>query len=333
MISQSQSMTSPEPPDSSLPVSRVQVDAIISALDVSFVKLAECVVASGWRLSLSGTNAPAIHYCAHGNGVLLTDRWAPIELSPHTLVILPSNSHFSLEVDCPPVSRTVKGHLAQTAPDVVRRFHAGPAEPALILICGYFKALFGASIDLFDTLQAPIVETFSVEDRIDRKLGEALDELVSQETGTGAMSAGLLKLVLIALLRRSMTSRQVWAERFALLHDPQIARAFSEMAARPSAPHTVQSLAQIAGLSRSAFMSRFMKVFGKSPMATLRQIRMRHAANLLSAKIMSIDQVARAAGYEGRSSFSRAFRKVYGNDPTEHRHLQNLRLVDGVEGE
>ena len=62
----------------------------------------------------------------------------------------------------------------------------------------------------------------------------------------GAMARGLLKLVLVALLRRSLAFLNVWVERFSMLGDPQIARAFAEMAARPVAPHTVQSLSQLA---------------------------------------------------------------------------------------
>ena len=133
------------------------------------------------------------------------------------------------------------------------------------------------------------------------------------------MSAALLKLVLFALLRRCLVSTNTWVERFSILSDPPIARAFAEMASRLSVPHTVQSLSRAVGLSRSAFMARFSAAFGESPMSLLRQVRMRHAANLLAANALSIDQVALNAGYQSRSSFTRTFRRYYGSDPSAYR--------------
>jgi AraC family transcriptional activator of mtrCDE len=39
-------------------------------------------------------------------------------------------------------------------------------------------------------------------------------------------------------------------------------------------------------------MARFSAAFGDSPMSLLRRVRMRHAADLLTANALSIDQVA-----------------------------------------
>jgi len=133
------------------------------------------------------------------------------------------------------------------------------------------------------------------------------------------MATSLLKQVIIALVRRSMKSSQSWTDRFSILSDRQITRAFADMVARPGAPHTVQSLSRSAGLGRSAFMARFSAIFGHSPMGILRTLRMRQAALDLTTTTMPVDVVARNAGYESRSSFVRAFRTTYNSDPTEYR--------------
>ena len=64
------------------------------------------------------------------------------------------------------------------------------------------------------------------------------------------------------------------------------------MASRPSVPHTIQSLSHAVGLSRSAFTARFSAAFREPPMSLLNRVRMRHAADLLTANALSIDQVA-----------------------------------------
>jgi transcriptional regulator GlxA family with amidase domain len=156
-------------------------------------------------------------------------------------------------------------------------------------------------------------------DQLDQKLKSALAELVAQEVGFGAMTMALMKQVLLALLRRSFSSTSLWVERFAMLDDPQTARALSDMVAHPDAPHTVATLSRPSALSRSAFMLRFTKALGASPMTVLRQMRMRQAKVLLAADSLSIDQIARAVGYANRTSFFRAFRNAHGIDPSDYR--------------
>jgi AraC family transcriptional activator of mtrCDE len=147
----------------------------------------------------------------------------------------------------------------------------------------------------------------------------ALAELVAQEIGSAAMSSALLKQVIVALLRRSLRSMDLWIERFALLGDPQIARAFAEIVANPGARHSVESLARTAFLSRSAFMARFRSAVGRSPMTVLRDVRMRQAAEQLRAKAFTVDEVMHNAGYASRSSFVRAFHRAHGCDPSSYR--------------
>lgn len=50
---------------------------------------------------------------------------------------------------------------------------------------------------------------------------------------------------------------------------------------------------------------------------------MRFAASLLAANALSIEQVTHYAGYQSRSSFTRAFRKQYGTDPSDYRARAN----------
>ena len=72
-------------------------------------------------------------------------------------------------------------------------------------------------------------------------------------------------------------------------------------------------------MSRSAFADHFTSAFGQSPIEFLKQVRLYRAARLLEATNLPIKAVAKSVGYESRSYFSRAFRAVYGVDPTEYR--------------
>jgi AraC family transcriptional activator of mtrCDE len=302
-------MSSPKP---SLPVAAV--DKLMSGLEVEFVRLVECLVSPGWRLSMAANEVPGLHYTLSGMGRMIVAANPPIELMPHTLVITPPGKSFKLEARADNgrygQSGTLESRSFAFIPGELRRLVAGERAPEIVLICGYFRASYATSVELFGTLGAPIVEEFAAADQVDATLKAAMTELIEQEVGASAMSTTLLKQVLITILRRSLSSADRWAERFAALSDPRIARAFSDMLARPGAPHTVHTLAHTSGLSRSSFMARFTQAFGDSPMTVLRQLRMRRARTLLATNNLTLDQVAGTVGYSSRSSFHRAYRKA-----------------------
>jgi AraC family transcriptional activator of mtrCDE len=304
-------------------ISPADLNRLMSALDVQPVTLAECLVSPGYKLVMGGHACPGIHYVLEGTGLIYLRNDPPVKVEPHTLVIVPPDCPFQLEVlkgeEQPGATEAVKGADNMAIVDSVYRFTAGDVGPKTVLICGYFKTLYGASTDLFDTLAVPIVEKFCVDDQLDIKLKSAMAELIAQEIGCGAMSGALLKQVIVALVRKSLISMNVWVERFVMLSDPQIAHAFADMVAHPGKAHTIQTLAETACLSRSAFMARFTDVVGRSPMTVLRDLRMRQAAADLAAGNMSIDHVIRSSGYASRSSFARAFKQAYGIDPSGYR--------------
>jgi AraC-like DNA-binding protein len=299
---------------------RSDLDVLMTTLDVDVIGLIECLVSPGWRLSFGSADAPAIHYNLSGTGRMKVGGFAEFPLLPHTLVITPAKQPFHIEVDDGTAATTMNAVEARWDPrfgERVQRFVAGDVDPMVVLICGYFRATYGSSIDLFAGLSTPIVERFEPADELGSRLQAALAEISGRQVGMQAMTTAILKQVLVMLVRRSLNSASAWLERFSILSDRQIARAFADMVGRPAADHSVMALARKAGLSRSAFMARFVRAIGCSPMVALRQMRMKRAADMLAARTFSVEQIARAVGYKSRSSFLRAFRQVHGYVPAE----------------
>jgi AraC family transcriptional activator of mtrCDE len=312
-------------------LSTADLDNLLGALQIDVVALTEILVPRGHRAEMGTIDAPAIHYNLKGSGRISINRGPDMPLTPHQLVIVPPNTPFSIEVDGDDgAPRLITRDCWKRDEDGLLRVAVPNEKPEVVQICGFFNASFGQSVGLFRDLREPVVEQFEPSDMIDGKLREAMNELLSQEVGMGAMTASLLKQVIVALARRSLKSSQSWTDRFSILADRQITRAFADMVARPGAAHTVQSLASSAGLSRSAFMARFAEIFGRSPMAILRDLRMRQAALDLTMTTTPVDVVAHNAGYESRSSFVRAFRKAYNVDPSEYR--QRVKNGEGAKG-
>ena len=302
-------------------LSTTDLNNLMQALDIDVVALTELLVPSGHRVQFGTIDVPGIHYNLSGVGRMSINGGPETPLSPHLLIIVPPNTPFMIEVDGGNGPPKLISRDCWTRQDGILRVAVPDGQPEIVQICGFFNASFGQSVRLFGELREPVIEQFEPADKIDLKLREAINELLQQEVGVGAMTASLLKQIVVSLVRRSIRSSRRWTERFSILADKQVTRAFADMVARPGAAHSVQSLAHSAGLSRSAFMARFSAIFGRSPMVILRDLRMRQAAIDLTTTTMSIDVVAQNAGYESRSSFVRAFRKAHERDPSDYRQM------------
>ena len=80
------------------PAAAAELDRLIDTLMVKFVGLSECLVGEGYRLDLGGVDAPGIHYNLVGTGRMIVGDGDSIELRPHTMVVVPANSPFRIEV-------------------------------------------------------------------------------------------------------------------------------------------------------------------------------------------------------------------------------------------
>jgi AraC family transcriptional regulator len=82
----------------------------------------------------------------------------------------------------------------------------------------------------------------------------------------------------------------------------------------------VSMLANIASYSPWQFIKIFNQVFGKTPYAYLSQYRVEVAKNLLKhRKMMGVFEVARAAGFSSRSTFTRTMKQTIGICASEFR--------------
>lgn len=81
-------------------------------------------------------------------------------------------------------------------------------------------------------------------------------------------------------------------------------------------PPTIKQMALRVGLNRNELTIGFHELFGATPHAYAQTVRMEEAKDLLSAGQLSISEIARRVGYEGYSSFSRAYRMHYGYAPS-----------------
>lgn len=80
----------------------------------------------------------------------------------------------------------------------------------------------------------------------------------------------------------------------------------------------VVALASELGMSRSTLARKIKGITGKTPLDFIKDIKMKHACQMLKNKRMSIAEVVVALGYNDHKYFAASFREVYGMTPSEY---------------
>ena len=134
------------------------------------------------------------------------------------------------------------------------------------------------------------------------------------------MLAKLSEVMVVETLRRYMA--QLPAEHtgwLAGLRDRAVGQCLALMHAKPAHPWTVDAMAREVGASRSVLAERFTHFVGQSPMQYLVRWRMALATNYLRRSALSVARIAEEVGYESDATFSRAFRREFGEPPATWR--------------
>jgi AraC-like DNA-binding protein len=146
------------------------------------------------------------------------------------------------------------------------------------------------------------------------------EELRDPQPGGSLIAQQLVYIMLVQALRlylqKEAGSGVGWL--FALA-DPQMKTAITCMHDDPAHPWTLQELAGRAGMSRTVFAQKFKKRVGMTSMEYLTHWRMLLAGDRLTSSDTSVSRIAWSIGYETESAFGKAFKRVLGCSPREHR--------------
>lgn len=146
-----------------------------------------------------------------------------------------------------------------------------------------------------------------------------VDEAHRPDPGSSLMISRLIDLLVIRTLRSWAASQAVRVGWLGGLGEERIGRVLSAMHADPFRRWTVQSLADIAAMSRSIFAERFTAAVGEPPLRYLSRWRLTIAADLLRSGGLKVTEAAQRSGYASDAAFSRAFKAHFGYAPSEAR--------------
>ncbi|QDK39366.1 AraC family transcriptional regulator [Bdellovibrio sp. NC01] len=151
-------------------------------------------------------------------------------------------------------------------------------------------------------------------------------EFFGKNPGRGLILNHLTPIMLLQILRIYLeTSNKKQQNWLFAISDPQLSKVFDKMHSQYQEPWSLESLAEVAGLSRSGFALAFKKKVGISPLDYLTNWRMQIACDLLRTEGQNVSSVAEAIGYESESAFSVAFKRVIKCRPGQYQRQSVLK--------
>ncbi|WP_423463074.1 AraC family transcriptional regulator [Promicromonospora sp. MS192] len=155
------------------------------------------------------------------------------------------------------------------------------------------------------------------------RLGQLIDHLAT-EVGSAAAGGPLVQnhlaqILLVHMLRAHAGQTDRPTGWLGALNDDGIGTALRAVHADVAHSWSLQELAELSHMSRSAFAQSFKSHVGVPPLEYLIQWRMSLARDALARDTLSISELARATGYQSESAFSTAFRRVVGASPAKFR--------------
>ncbi len=246
---------------------------------------------------------------------------APVWLGEGDCVILPRGKAFVLSARGARLGDAAETvHSAPAHGDTAQLGGGGDffMTGARFLLSGQAAEMLMATVPDVIVIRAAADDRAASGETVRWAIARIATELRQRRPGCASAIEHLSHVLLIELMRLHLEERQEnqigWT---AALADPFLRRALAAMHQDLSSPWTVASLAERAGLSRTAFAVRFARLVGQTPIGYMTLWRMLWAAKRLDRDDTTVAEAAAEVGYASESAFTAAFKRTLGKTPRQ----------------
>ena len=190
------------------------------------------------------------------------------------------------------------------------------------LICGHFAFDPGATHVLLESLPDYVhVKDYgkASPDWLDNTLKMIGSELGHDKLGGDLIALKLSEIIFTQAIRYYIENEGKSRIGFAGFSDSHIRTALIALHERPGDAWSVEALAKIAGMSRTAFSNRFSELIGNTPLNYLIDWRMQVARQMLIETEYPIIDIALKTGYQSEAAFGRVFKRYFDMPPAGFR--------------
>ena len=248
---------------------------------------------------------------------LAPDDLDPLRLTAGDCVVLPSGRSFLIGSDLESEPIDAVTYFTARKNGSLGTFNGG--GEALVYV-GHFDFEQRHAGMLLSVLP-PVMHIREEDDRgtLRWSLNRMMTELRDPRPGGVLVTEHLSHLMLVQALRihlaEERADRTGWL--FALADD-RLSAAISAVHAAPAKGWSVETMAGVAGMSRTAFAVRFKARVGLSPIEYVTRWRMVLAATAMQRPDQTVSSTAYSVGYTSEAAFSTAFKRVMGCSPRRY---------------
>ena len=205
-------------------------------------------------------------------------------------------------------------HILSSSPDP--HLPDAPDAGDTSMLCGELEFITGSHNPIFAALPRWFVVRAQDSSAGFRQLAQMLADTSRERRGgrqlvQNKLADSLFTMAVCEYVRQAEQPRGL----LAALTDARLSRALSAIHARPGQDWTIQSMAQEAGMSRTAFAELFTTTVGTPPIQYLAHWRATEARRLLKNRRFSVAAIADMLGYSSEAAFRRFFKRVEGVGP------------------
>ncbi|MDB5967751.1 MAG: AraC family transcriptional regulator [Hydrocarboniphaga sp.] len=223
---------------------------------------------------------------------------SPEQLFRGDLIVFPTGTRHSLSASRDP-------HLPEPSED------AGTS-----MLCGELEFIMGMRNPIFTALPPCFIVRAAQSSGAFRQLADMLvatstDRRWGRQMVQNKLADSLFTMAVCEYVRSAGEPRGL----LAALTDVRLSKALAAVHERPGDEWTIQSMAQVAGMSRTAFAELFTQTVGQPPIQYLSNWRATEARRLLKNRRYSVASIAEMMGYRSEAAFRRFFKRVDGVGP------------------
>lgn len=278
-------------------------------LDVDIINNAQ--YCGDWAIDTSGSRYVSFHIVTHGQCYVSSDCMQETQaLGTGDLVLFPhDNSHTMTS------QRKCSVQINAQSP---KAFKEGLQSDGVGLLCGYFRFTHPANNPLLDVLPNVLIKRqadLSASCPIANLLLLIQSESLNQQPGYQAALNRLTESLFVLLVREYFDGADKQQGLAAALSDGRIKNVLDALHDRPEQRWTLDDMASVAAMSRSAFAALFKSLLNESAMEYLTRWRMQNAWLWLQEEGETVFAVAQRCGYDTEAAFAKAFKRVIGMGP------------------
>ena len=187
------------------------------------------------------------------------------------------------------------------------------------LLCGVFQSEDDFQHPIFTTLPEFMHIPFSEDEKgpsWGQHAGYMIENALRYQTpGLEVLIDRLYEILFIQILQRYFHINSSSSCFYTLEQNPRISQVLNAIHANPADDWTLDSMAELAHMSRSTFTSHFRKIVAMSPMSYLTAWRLLKARSLVKTTGLPLKIIAGKVGFRSQSGLNKAFKNFFGTTP------------------